>query len=92
MDFITRKLAAFLDTFKAKNPTLWAIIVLVLLAIQYILTKGVDLGVFEVSPIVQEWQGWVNTILLVIGSTIGSHTNRYLNKNPDGDKEAHPSF
>lgn len=81
MDFITKSLAPILYKLRTKNPKIWAILMLVLLVVQYVITKGVELGAFEISPLTGDIKEWTDFILLLIAGAVSPKVYPFL-KNP----------
>jgi fucose 4-O-acetylase-like acetyltransferase len=50
MDFINNLLANLLDSLKVKNPTLWAILAVLITGIFTAVTTGVNIGFIKVEP------------------------------------------
>lgn len=88
MDFITQFLARLFEQFKAKNPTVAGIVLLVLVAITHTAHQGTLLGLYDLP----EWaSGALQFIGLFLIAVTGSETFRYLPpelqaKRKDGDK------
>lgn len=71
-------LAPIIDKFKAQNPTLFILIQLILGAILYVINNGVDLGAFELSPLIDQLGTWINYVLIALIGAQGSRTKRYV--------------
>ncbi len=78
MDFLTKILAQLFDTFKANNPKVAAIIILVLMTIIGFADQGSMLGLFSLPGWAAETLKWVSTVILAI---VGSRTAKYLTLN-----------
>lgn len=74
-DWLTQLLAGFIDTFKTKNPKVFAIVALALLSINFTTDQGAILGVFEVPEVVAYWIDKATTLL---GIMLGAHTFNFL--------------
>lgn len=74
-DWLTELLAGLIDTFKIKNPKVFAIIALVLLSINFTTDQGAILGVFDVPEAVAYWIDKATTLL---GVLLGAHTFNFL--------------
>lgn len=68
-DFITRYLAEILEKFKLKNPKVYAVVVVVLMAAVYFAQQGSFFGLFTLSPVVASVIEWVSIILAGLFST-----------------------
>jgi hypothetical protein len=74
MEFIQTVLAELFDKFKAANPQLAAIIILVLLSIVFWSENGLsDIIGYDLSKVVQ----WIS---IVLGFLTGSRTTSFVNK------------
>ena len=75
MDFLIKWLASFFATFKAKNPAVAAVIMVILSAAIATVESGQLYGVIPVSDWVQEAIKYVSLFLLAV---TGSETWQYL--------------
>lgn len=85
-DFILKLIANLLDSLKLGNLKTWAIVALVLGAIQYVLMTGGNFGLFELNA---TWQKLLEGINWIVAMLIGARTTAYLNpphSTPDDDK------
>lgn len=77
MDFIQTFLAGFLDKFKAKNPMIYGLIVVVLMTIMYAADQAVAQGVLSEGQV--PWLARAIEILSQILIVVtGSRTVRYM--------------
>lgn len=74
-DFITKLLAQLFDQFKAKNPKVAAILILVLVTIVNFAEQGTMLGLLSLPQWAAETVKWVSLVLLGV---IGSRTSQIL--------------
>jgi hypothetical protein len=68
-------LAPFLDKFKASNPRVWAMIVLLLSVIEVSITKGSFFSLFPVEGVIADILHWVSWALALL---VGSRTTNIL--------------
>lgn len=74
-DFITKYLAELLEKFKLKNPKVYAVVIVLLLAAIYFAQQGTAFGLFTLSPAVASIVQWVSVIL---GMLFSSSTFQFL--------------
>lgn len=74
-DWLTQMLAGLINTFKAKNPKVFALIALGLLSVNFTADQGNILGVFAVPEAVSFWIDKATTLL---GVMLGAHTFNFL--------------
>lgn len=74
-DFITKLLAQLFDAFKAKNPKVAAVLILVLVTLINFAEQGTMLGLLSLPQWAAETVKWVSLILLGI---MGSRTSQIL--------------
>lgn len=77
-DWLTQLLASLIDTFKTKNPKVFAIVALVLLALNFTADQGTLLGVFTIPEAVAFWIDKATTLL---GFMLGARTVNFLPEN-----------
>lgn len=87
-EFIQKLIANLLDSLKVGNLKTWAIVALVLGAVQYILMTGGNFGLFELN---ETWQKLLQGINWIIALLMGARTTAYLNppqelRSPEDDK------
>lgn len=74
MDFINQILAKFFETFKTKNPSLTAVIILVLGTIVYLSDNGLGTIVgYDLTVVVKY-------VSIALGFLTGAHTTQILEK------------
>ena len=74
-DFLTKLLAQIFETFKMKNPKLAALVILLLLSLQYVATQGSVLGLFMLP----EWlAGGIDLVSRILAALVGSSTFHFL--------------
>ncbi len=62
-------ISKLLETFKQKNPKLYAILFVVLLVGIYFAQQGSAFGLFTVSPLIAKIIGWASTVFGFLMST-----------------------
>lgn len=77
-DFLTKLLAQLFDSFKAKNPKVAAVLILVLVTITNFAEQGTLIGLFTLPEWAAEVVKWVSLALLGI---VGSRTTQILADN-----------
>jgi hypothetical protein len=70
-------LALFLDRFKAANPRVWAIMVVILVVIKYAITQGNLYGLIPIDSQIQPVMDW---LAYAVALLIGSRTTAILAK------------
>jgi len=68
-EFFKTWLFRLLETFKQKNPKLYAILFVVLLVGIYFAQQGSAFGLFTVSPLIAKIIGWASTLFGFLMST-----------------------
>lgn len=90
-------IAMLLDNFKLKSPKTWAIIALFLTSLQYVLSSGTDLSVFQLDATGKEVLKWVSwAVALLMGSrthvTLNGDTQAILTAQVEGWQKAHKTL
>lgn len=67
--FFNTWISKLLETFKQKNPKLYAILFVVLLVGIYFAQQGSAFGLFTVSPLIAKIIGWASTVFGFLMST-----------------------
>lgn len=75
MDVINSLLAGILDKFKAKNPKVFAFVIFILLAFQFLVTQAVDMDLLIPVKWVASAVEFIPTLLLIL---TGSRTVRFM--------------
>lgn len=78
LDFLKPILARLFDKFKADNPVIYAFIMLALMTAKFVIANGLDLGAFEITPVLGQAQQWLDMVLLFIASIMGTRTVRFI--------------
>ena len=68
-EFFNTWVSKLLETFKQKNPKLYAILFVVLLVGIYFAQQGSAFGIFAVSPLIAKIIGWASTLFGFLMST-----------------------
>lgn len=68
-DVITRFLAELLEKFKLKNPKVYAVVIVLLMAAVFVAQQGSVFGLFTLSPAVASVITWLSLILAGLFST-----------------------